>query len=136
MKYEFSYESDPSKKGENTLKYKMYKANPCAKNLYLYTKEEESSQLHYTIHVQQRLQQRGIPQQTIHVIHRYGKRSFSRGAETYCINKAARRSVDLYLKANLPPKEYRKISKHLDCYIIIKNNIVITIGNRNRRRRN
>ena len=87
--------------------------------------------LRYTKHAQKRTQQRAIPDMAVKVIRHYGKRRYHKGAEVYCIDKKARALLEQYLQTYMSKQEYRKIVKHLDCYIVVSDGDVITVAHRN-----
>lgn len=89
----------------------------------------------YTKHAQRRLQQRGIPDMAVRLICKYGKRSYSNGGESYCINKKSHLRLEKDLKERLNDREYRKIIKHLDCYVIISGEEILTVAHRTKRQR-
>ena len=92
-------------------------------------------QYRYTKHAQKRLQQRGITDLTVRLICKYGKRSYKNGGESYCINKNSRLRLEKDLKKRLSSREYRKVIKHLDCYVIISGGEILTVAHRNKRLR-
>lgn len=116
---------------ENIVKYEVNRESNICKN-------EENTHMSILIsrHAQQRLQQRGISIQAVPIIRRYGKRTYVNGAESYSINKSDRPSVERHLKETMSPEEYSKVSKDLDCYIIVKNNNLVTAAHRTQRLRN
>lgn len=87
--------------------------------------------LRYTKHGRKRLQQRAIPDLAVKVIRRYGKRRYHKGAEVYCIDRKARDRLEEYLQTYMSKREYRKIVKYLECYIVVSNGDVITAAHRN-----
>ena len=89
--------------------------------------------MRYTKHAQKRLQQRAIPELSVKVIRRYGKRGYHKGAEVYRINKKSRHRLKEYLKAHMSKQEYRRVIECLECYVVVSDGDVITAGHRTTR---
>ena len=100
-----------------------------------YLKKQRRNQVRYTKHAQKRLQQRGIPDMAVRLICKYGKRSYYKGGESYCINKRNRRRLEKDLKARLDSREFRRIVKSLDCYVVLSGDEIITVAHRTKRLR-
>ena len=87
--------------------------------------------MNLTQHAQQRMQQRGIPQQAIGYVLTYGRVSHDhRGACVMWLDKRSR--------ARLGREEgrevFREMDKHLDAYVVTDTDgTVVTVGHRYRR---
>ncbi len=87
-----------------------------------------SIQLTFTKHAAKRCQQRGISQDAVHVLYRYGKRQHTYdGGVSYAMDKKTRRTA----KKDMGETAYRRIESQLDSYIIVKlNGVLVTAAHR------
>jgi hypothetical protein len=82
---------------------------------------------HYSRHAQVRQQQRGIPSFVVESLIRFGKPNYDhRGAEVITFPKPVRNR----LKAVLPKQEYVQLESQFDCYAVMKDGYLITVGHR------
>ena len=85
---------------------------------------------HYSRHAQARQQQRGIPGFVIESLIRFGKPNYDhRGAEVITFSKPVRNR----LKTVLPKQQYVQLESHFDCYAVMKDGYLITVGHRTKR---
>ena len=85
---------------------------------------------HYSRHAQARQQQRGIPSFVIESLIQFGKPNYDhRGAEVITFSKPVRNR----LKTVLPKQQYVQLESHFDCYAVMKDGYLITVGHRTKR---
>ena len=79
-------------------------------------------------HMVVRSQQRGIPEEMVEVLTRFGIRSYTRDrAFTYCMNKKSRERA----KVGLGAAKYRELERWMGCFTVIsREGQVITLGHR------
>ena len=91
-------------------------------------------QARYTRHAQKRAQQRGIPHLVGELLLAYGRRAYDgRGAVKRYFDKHGRKVV----RAVLGDEGFRRIAKHLACYMVqdCRSGVVITVGIRHKHAR-
>ncbi len=72
-------------------------------------------------------QQRGIPAYVIDTLINYGKANHDHhGAEILTFPKVVRQR----LRNTLPKRKYVALESHFDCYAVVSESIVITVGHR------
>ena len=83
-----------------------------------------------THHATARQQQRGIPAYVIDTLINYGKVNHDHhGAEILTFPKAVRQR----LRNTLPKSKYVALESHFDCYAVLKEGCLLTVGHRTRR---
>ena len=86
--------------------------------------------MHITHHAQTRIQQRGIPSSAIDAILAFGCRKRRQGADIYILDRQARSRM----ANSLGRKEYAKIERSLDSYLVVGNDgAIITAAHRKQR---
>lgn len=81
-------------------------------------------------HAAARLQQRGIPSYVIDTLINYGKVNYDHhGAEILTFPKAVR----VRLRNTLPKNKYLALESHFDCYAVVSEGVVVTVGHRTKR---
>ena len=87
-------------------------------------------ELFATHHATVRLQQRGIPAHVIDTLINYGKVNHDHhGAEILTFPKAVRQK----LRNTLPKPKYLALESHFDCYAVMSDGVIITVGHRTKR---
>jgi hypothetical protein len=87
-------------------------------------------ELFATYHATIRQQQRGIPSYVIDTLINYGKINHDHhGAEILTFPKAVRQK----LRNTLPKNKYIALESHFDCYAVISEGVIITVGHRIKR---
>ena len=83
-----------------------------------------------TQHATVRQQQRGIPAFVVESLMSHGKANYDHhGAEIITFPKMVRNR----LKKVLPKQDYVKLESHFDCYAVIRDGHLITVGHRTKR---
>lgn len=83
-----------------------------------------------THHATTRQQQRGIPAYVIDTLIHYGKVNHDHhGAEILTFPKAVRQR----LRNTLPKSKYVALESHFDCYAVVSEGVVVTVGHRTNR---
>ena len=80
-------------------------------------------------HAEQRMRQRGIPLVAIETIVRFGTARYSAGAKSYAMNQRGRDRARLVMGED----QFSLVADRLNCYVVVKDSMVITIGHRLRR---
>lgn len=81
-------------------------------------------------HATVRQQQRGIPAYVIDTLINYGKVNHDHhGAEILTFPKAVRQR----LRNTLPKCKYLALESHFDCYAVVSEGVVVTVGHRTKR---
>jgi hypothetical protein len=81
-------------------------------------------------HAAVRQQQRGIPGYVIDSLINYGKINHGHhGAEILTFPKAVRQK----LRNVLPKSKYIALESHFDCYAVISEGVIVTVGHRTQR---
>lgn len=86
---------------------------------------------HLTQHAAARMQQRGIKEQTLECLVRFGSRSYDhQGGMVVYFDKQSRRRM----KDNLGNQQLRSIESQMDAYAVIsEHGDVVTVGHRTKR---
>ncbi|MEZ5646023.1 MAG: hypothetical protein R3E94_03265 [Burkholderiaceae bacterium] len=80
--------------------------------------------MNLTKHAAKRSQQRGIPELVIDLLLRFGRRDHDhRGAEIVYFDKASRKHVERYCGSLIG-----KVNEHLDCYAVVADEVIVTVG--------
>ncbi len=83
-----------------------------------------------TQHAAVRQQQRGIPKFVVDYLINHGKANFDHhGAEIITFPKMVRNR----LKKVLPKQDYVRQESHFDCYAVVRDGHLITVGHRTKR---
>ena len=83
-----------------------------------------------TQHAAVRQQQRGIPKFVVDSLINHGKANFDHhGAEIITFSKTVRNR----LKKVLPKQDYVRLESHFDCYAVMRDGCLITVGHRTKR---
>ena len=92
-----------------------------------------SSRPYPTKHMIERCQQRGISQEVVEVLLKYGRRRHSGGGISYSMDKRARQKA----QKHMGPVAYSRLAGQLDCYIVtsLEGSEVLTVAHRLKRRR-
>lgn len=93
-------------------------------NKYNARNKEKVTTITLSKHARVRCQQRGIPRTAVEVLYQFGKRTHSKGAEKYLMDKVARRRAE----SNLGRHQFIKIEKWLDAYIVVDGGRIITVA--------
>ena len=81
-------------------------------------------------HAAVRQQQRGIPSYVIDSLINYGKVNHDHhGAEILTFPKAVREN----LKSPQPKRTFVSLEAHFDCYAVISEGVIVTVGHRTKR---
>ena len=81
-------------------------------------------------HAAARLQQRGIPNYVVDTLINFGKVNHDHhGAEILTFPKAVRQK----LRHMLPKSKYIALEPHFDCYAVLSEGILVTVGHRTKR---
>ncbi len=75
-------------------------------------------------HAKIRMQQRGICRGVINLLQTFGERVYSSGSEVIYFNQKSRTRI----KSHLTRNEYLDIEKKLNSYLVLKNEIILTVG--------
>jgi hypothetical protein len=87
-------------------------------------------ELFATHHAAARQQQRGIPSYVIDTLINYGKVNHDHhGAEILTFPKAVRQR----LRNTLPKRTFVALEPHFDCYAVMSEGVLITVGHRIKR---
>jgi hypothetical protein len=87
-------------------------------------------ELFATQHATIRQQQRGIPGYVIDSLINYGKVNHDHhGAEILTFPKVVRQK----LRNTLPKSKYIALESHFDCYAVISEGVIVTVGHRTQR---
>jgi hypothetical protein len=87
-------------------------------------------ELFATHHAAARQQQRGIPIYVIDTLINYGKVNHDHhGAEILTFPKAVRQN----LRNTLPKRLYVALESHFDCYAVLSEGVIVTVGHRTKR---
>jgi hypothetical protein len=87
-------------------------------------------ELFATQHATVRQQQRGIPTHVIDTLINYGKVNYDHhGAEILTFPKSVRQK----LRDALPKSKYVALESHFDCYAVMSDGVIITVGHRTKR---
>jgi hypothetical protein len=83
-----------------------------------------------TYHAQARQRQRGIPGFVVESLVDYGKVNHDHhGAEILTFPKAVRQK----LRNTLPKSTYVALEAHFDCYAVLSEGVIVTVGHRTKR---
>jgi len=83
-----------------------------------------------TYHAETRKRQRGIPAFVVESLVDYGKINHDHhGAEILTFPKAVRQK----LRNTLPKPKYLALESHFDCYAVMSDGVIITVGHRTKR---
>lgn len=86
--------------------------------------------MNMTHHAQTRIQQRGIPSSAVDAILAFGCRKRHRGADVYFLDRQARSRM----ANSLGRKQYAKIERSLDSYLVVGDDgAIITAAHRKQR---
>lgn len=89
-------------------------------------------ELFATNHAIIRQQQRGIPGYVIDTLINYGKVNHDHhGAEILTFPKAVRQK----LRNTLPKRTFVSLEAHFDCYAVMSEGVIVTVGHRTKRLR-
>ena len=85
----------------------------------------------YSEHAKKRRQQRGISQEAIYVVAKYGKPRYSNGAITIAMDKATRRKAE----RDMGRKDYKQVEDNLGIYLVRcpVSGLLVTVAHRTRR---
>ena len=78
-------------------------------------REGQWGEVEFTKHAARRCQQRGIRQEAIYVVAKYGKPRYSNGGVTIAMDKAARREA----KKEMGGREFKRVAENLGIYVIL-----------------
>lgn len=83
----------------------------------------------FTKHAKVRGQQRGIPELVVDLLLRFGRRHHDHaGAEIILFDRTSKKKLEAYAGGLIG-----KLNEHMDCYAVIADGKVITVGIRQRR---
>jgi hypothetical protein len=83
-----------------------------------------------TYHAEARQRQRGIPGFVVESLVDYGKVNHDHhGAEILTFPKAVRQK----LRNTLPKSTYVALESHFDCYAVLSEGVIVTVGHRTKR---
>lgn len=83
----------------------------------------------FTKHAQVRSQQRGIPELVVDLLLRFGRREHDHaGAEIVFFDRTSRKRLEAYVGGLIG-----KFNEHMDCYAVMADGQVITVGVRQKK---